>query len=67
VKTWYLSICIQCNGGMENMVAHPEQFMPMPFDDKTRRSEWTDTHMEGTGHSVLLMNQQTSGGTAHDD
>jgi hypothetical protein len=73
-KVWYLAICVQCNGGLNSVVEHPEQVMPMPFDDRAERSEWTDAHMEGTGHSVLLMNQHdrttndiTTDDTRHSD
>jgi len=58
VKTWYLAICVQCNGSLRDLIDRPEDFMPMPFDAQARRSEWTDAHMDGTGHSVLLMNQR---------
>jgi hypothetical protein len=54
---WYLAICIQCNGGLDNVMAHPEQFMPMPFDSRHRRTDWVNSHMEGTRHAILLMDQ----------
>jgi hypothetical protein len=54
---WYLAVCIQCNGGLDNVMAHPEQFLPMPFDERQRRTDWVNSHMEGTGHAILLMDQ----------
>ena len=58
MKTWYLAICVQCNANLRELIDRPQDFMPMPFDNQARRSEWTDAHMDGTGHSVLLMNQR---------
>ena len=57
MTTWYLAICVQCNGNLRDLIDHPENFMPMPFDNKDVRTSWTDAHMGGTGHSILLMNQ----------
>ncbi len=54
---WFLAVCVQCNGGLDNVIAHPEQFMPMPFDNRHRRTDWVNSHMEGTGHAILLMDQ----------
>ena len=55
MKTWYLAICVQCNGGLSSLMG--SDFLPMPFDDHADRAEWVDAHMGSTGHSVLLMNQ----------
>jgi hypothetical protein len=60
---WYLAVCVQCNGGLDVIIEHPEQFMPMPFDDRHQRTEWVNSHMEGTGHAVLLMNQHDNDAT----
>jgi len=60
-EIWYLAICAQCNGGLSNIVEHPEQFMPMPFDEKPARARWVEEHMDGTGHAVLLMDQNYRG------
>lgn len=54
---WYLAVCIQCHGGLRNFVENPNQFMPMPFEDNDARTSWVNAHMEGTRHSVLLMDQ----------
>jgi hypothetical protein len=54
---WYLAVCVQCNGGLEHVMAHPEEFLPMPFDNRHRRTDWVNSHMEGTGHAILLMDQ----------
>jgi len=61
VATWYLAICINCHGGMQEIVDHPEDFMPMPFSETPTRNAWVEEHMDGTGHSVLLMNQVDRG------
>jgi hypothetical protein len=67
---WYLAICPQCNGGLNAVLAHSEQFAPMPFDDRDNRTSWVDAHMEGTGHAMLLLDQHpstTNDATTHDD
>jgi hypothetical protein len=59
MPTWYLAFCVQCNGGIENLVAADEHVLPMPFSDPKDRYTWVEAHIEGTDHSVLLLNQRT--------
>jgi len=69
VTIWYLAFCVQCNGGIDKLIAGDKSVMPMPFDTQARRTEWVDTHMDGTDHAVLLMNQHdrsTNDTTTHD-
>jgi hypothetical protein len=55
--TWYLAFCVQCNGGINKLVAGDPSVTPMPFSNQAQRTEWVDTHMDGTDHAILLMNQ----------
>jgi len=64
--TWYLALCVQCNGGLGLIVAHPDQTTPMPFSESAARTSWVNDHMSGTGHSVLLMNQPDTATAAKD-
>jgi len=59
MPTWYLAFCVQCNGGIEKLVAADKDVLPMPFEDKILRAMWVDEHIEGTDHSVLVLNQTT--------
>jgi hypothetical protein len=58
VTTWYLAFCVQCNGGIDKLIAADKTVMPMPFEEKAARTTWVDDHMESTGHAMLLLNQQ---------
>jgi hypothetical protein len=60
VTTWYLAFCVQCNGGIEKLIAGDKSVLPMPFSEKAERIAWVDVHMEATDHSVLLLNQETT-------
>lgn len=57
-KTWYLAFCVQCNGGIDKLIAADKSVIPMPFAENAARTAWVDEHMEGTDHAVLLMNQK---------
>ena len=59
MSTWYLAFCVQCNGGIDKLIAADKTVLPMPFSEKTERTTWVDEHMDGTDHAVLLMNQHT--------
>jgi hypothetical protein len=57
--TWYLAFCVQCNGGIGALMTGRQSVVaPMPFAEKSARTAWVDEHMEGTNHSVLLMDQR---------
>jgi hypothetical protein len=58
-RVWYLAFCVQCNGGIDKLVAGDPSVTPMPFEDQTQRNEWVTAHMDGTDHAVLLMNQHS--------
>jgi hypothetical protein len=58
VTIWYLAFCVQCNGGIEKLIAADKSVLPMPFSTQAERTTWVDEHMDGTDHAVLLMNQK---------
>lgn len=57
MTTWYLAFCVNCNGGIDKLIAGDKSVTPMPFAERPARSAWVDEHMEGTNHAVLLMDQ----------
>lgn len=59
MSIWYLAFCVECNGGIRNLIAGDASVLPMPFDSQAGRTDWVDAHMDGTNHAVLMMNQRT--------
>jgi hypothetical protein len=57
-RFWYLAICVQCSGGLREYLAGGEVPMAVPFGEEEKRDEWVHAHMDGTGHSIMLMNQE---------
>jgi len=53
-RAWYLAVCIDCSDGLRDP-------LPMPFDDRERRSQWVEEHLT-TYHKILLMNLPPEGG-----
>jgi len=45
-KYWYLAICLEC-----------EPVLPQPFGVEKERAEWVEAHWGGTGHAILLRQE----------
>jgi hypothetical protein len=47
MTTWYLAVCRDC-----------KPIIPQPFSDADQRTDWAGKHAKGTGHRVVLDQEE---------